>query len=124
MQRNLVIDDDPAVTSVLKRGLAYERSAVYAARSGREGLAIARGRPPELVILDIMMAGMDGLEVLQRLRSDGTWLPVQSDATPDSKVVPSQHPAVDGGSANHLRSCWWRHTGWSCTSLMHNVYAR
>jgi len=76
MQRILVIDDDPAVTSVLKRGLAYEGFAVDAASSGREGLAIARERPPELVILDIMMSGMDGLEVLQRLRSADTWLPV------------------------------------------------
>jgi DNA-binding response OmpR family regulator len=76
MQRILVIDDDPAVTSLLKRGLAYEGYGVEAAASGEEGLAIARDRPPDLVILDVMMPGMDGLEVLRRLRAAEDWLPV------------------------------------------------
>ncbi|MBI2320724.1 MAG: response regulator transcription factor [Chloroflexi bacterium] len=76
MQRILVIDDDPAVTSVLKRGLAYEGFAIDAASFGAEGLALARDRPPDLVILDIMMSGMDGLEVLRRLRAADTRLPV------------------------------------------------
>lgn len=76
MQRILVIDDDPAVTSVLKRGLSYEGFAVDTARSGGEGLAIARERPSDLVILDVMMPGMGGFEVLQRLRSADKQLPV------------------------------------------------
>lgn len=76
MQRILVIDDDPAVTSVLKRGLAYEGFAVDAASSGQEGLDAARLRYPDLVILDIMMPGIDGLETLRRLRAADTQLPV------------------------------------------------
>lgn len=76
MQRILVIDDDPAVTSVLRRGLSYEGFAVDTAGSGAEGLEIARERPPDLVILDIMMPGMDGLEVLSRLRAADEGLPV------------------------------------------------
>jgi DNA-binding response OmpR family regulator len=76
MQRILVIDDDPAVTSVLKRGLSYEGFAVDAASSGVEGLAIARDHPPDLVLLDIMMPGMSGLEVLRRLRGSDSKLPV------------------------------------------------
>lgn len=76
MQRILVIDDDPGVTSVLRRGLAYEGYTVDIAGTGEEGLGIARERPPDLVILDIMMPGIDGLAVLQRLRQADVQLPV------------------------------------------------
>src|SRR5262245_11200598 len=74
--RILVIDDDPAVTSVLRRGLSYEGYTVEIAASGSEGLQIARDRQPDLIILDIMMPGIDGLEVLRRLRTAGDQLPV------------------------------------------------
>lgn len=76
VERILVVDDDPAVTSLLKRGLSYEGFAVDTASSGEEALRIAREQPPDLVILDIMMPGMDGLEVLQRLRAADPELPV------------------------------------------------
>ncbi|QIN84455.1 response regulator [Rubrobacter tropicus] len=76
MPHVLVIDDDPAVTSLLKRGFSYERFDVDVASSGEDGLAIARERYPDLVILDIMMPGMDGIEVLKRLRSADLQLPV------------------------------------------------
>jgi DNA-binding response OmpR family regulator len=76
MQRILVIDDDPAVTSVLKRSLAYEGFAIDVAASGEEGLTIARTRYPDLVILDVMMPGLDGYEVLARLRAGDPHLPV------------------------------------------------
>jgi DNA-binding response OmpR family regulator len=76
MQRVLVVDDDPAVTSVLKRGLSYEGFAVETASSGEEGLALARERAPDAVVLDVMMTGLDGLEVLRRLRAGDAQLPV------------------------------------------------
>jgi DNA-binding response OmpR family regulator len=76
MQRILVVDDDPSVTSLLKRGLAYEGFAVDVADSGAEGLAVARERSPDLVILDVMMPGLDGWEVLRRLRAADAQLPI------------------------------------------------
>jgi DNA-binding response OmpR family regulator len=76
MQRVLVIDDDPSITSALKRGLAYQGFAVDVALSGSEGLAIAREQPPDAVLLDVMMPGMDGYEVLRRLRAVDEQLPV------------------------------------------------
>jgi DNA-binding response OmpR family regulator len=76
MPRILVIDDDVGLTNVLKRGLAYEGFEVGVAHSGAEGLALARERYPDAVILDIMMPEMDGLEVLRRLRASDSTLPV------------------------------------------------
>ena len=76
MQRVLVIDDDPTVTSVLKRGLAYEGFAVDVAATGAQGLTIARDHKPDLVILDLMLPGFDGYEVLRRLRSADEAVPV------------------------------------------------
>ncbi len=76
MQRILVIDDDAAITSLLKRGLSYEGFQVETARSGAEGLTIARERPSDIVILDVMMPDLNGFEVLQRLRAGDEHLPV------------------------------------------------
>lgn len=76
MQRILVVDDDPAVTSVLRRGLSYEGFAVDTAASGSQGLAVARDQPPDLIILDVMMPDLDGFEVLRRIRLADPKLPV------------------------------------------------
>ncbi len=74
--RILVVDDDPAVTSLLRRGFTYEGYEVHAAGSGTEALQLARDHAPRLVILDIMMPGMDGLDVCRRLREADATLPI------------------------------------------------
>ncbi len=66
--RILVVDDDPEIVSFLKRGLTYEGYTVDTAGDGTEALAKARDAEPNLVILDVMMPGMDGMEVSKRLR--------------------------------------------------------
>lgn len=66
--RILVVDDDPEIVSFLKRGLIYEGYTVDTASNGTEALAKARESEPDLVILDIMMPGMDGIEVCKRFR--------------------------------------------------------
>ncbi len=76
MQRALIVDDDPAIRSVLKRGLAYQGFAVDTADSGAEALSVARERYPDVVILDIMMPGLDGIAVLERLRAADAQLPI------------------------------------------------
>ncbi|ACO47719.1 response regulator transcription factor [Deinococcus deserti] len=74
--RILVIDDDAGVRSLLQRGLSYEGFLVETAADGETGLAAVRDRPPDLVILDVMLPGLDGLEVLSRLRRVDANLPV------------------------------------------------
>ena len=66
--RILVVDDDPHILSFLKRGLVYEGYTVDTASNGAEALAKARENEPDLVILDIMMPGIDGIEVCKRFR--------------------------------------------------------
>jgi len=66
-----VIEDDEQILKFLKRGLAYEGYEVDTAIDGPSGLAIARDNPPDLVVLDLMLPGMDGLEVCRRLRAGG-----------------------------------------------------
>jgi two-component system response regulator MprA len=67
----LIVDDDNRVTSALRRTLAYEGYQVSVAANGEAALSIVRTRPPDLVILDLMLPGIDGLEVCRRLRSAG-----------------------------------------------------
>jgi len=67
----LVVDDDPEIISFVRRGLAYEGYEVDTAADGSEALAKAREKEPDLVILDIMMPGIDGIEVSKRLRQGG-----------------------------------------------------
>jgi two-component system, OmpR family, response regulator MprA len=68
-ERILVIDDDEAITTALRRALSFEGYAVETAPNGEEGLARARDANPDLVILDVLMPGLDGFEVCRRLRS-------------------------------------------------------
>lgn len=66
--RILVVDDDPQISGLLRRGLAYEGYAVETASDGMSALAMASESPPDLVILDVLMPGLDGFEVARRLR--------------------------------------------------------
>jgi two-component system response regulator MprA len=69
--RILVIEDDEAILKFLRRGLAYDGYTVDTAPDGQTGLALARDNPPDLVVLDLMLPGLDGLEVCRRLRAGG-----------------------------------------------------
>ena len=69
--RILIIEDDEAILKFLRRGLAYEGYQVDTAADGQTGLSLARDNPPDLVVLDLMLPGIDGLEVCRRLRAGG-----------------------------------------------------
>ena len=98
-ERILIIEDDPAILKVLQRGLAYEGYAVDIATDGRMGLNLARDRHPDLVILDWMLPGMDGLEVCRRLRTGGS-LPILMLTAKDT--VQDRVQGLDAGADDYL----------------------
>ena len=69
--RALVVDDEPALVELLQMALRYEGWQVETAPDGATALAKARSFAPDVVVLDIMMPGLDGLEVLKRMRATG-----------------------------------------------------
>lgn len=66
--RILVVDDDPKVREILKDFLEIKGYAVTTVSSGAEALTVLEETQPHLILLDIMMPGMDGLETLRRIR--------------------------------------------------------
>jgi two-component system OmpR family response regulator len=74
--RVLVVDDEPSIVDALATCLRYEGFEVDEAATGRDALALAQDDPPDLVILDVMLPGLDGLEVTRRLRADGVNVPI------------------------------------------------
>jgi DNA-binding response OmpR family regulator len=72
----LVVEDDARVADFLLRGLSAEGYRVQLARTGPEGLELARGSDLSLLLLDLMLPGLSGLELCQTLRAEGHHVPV------------------------------------------------
>ena len=72
----LVVDDEPNIVELLTVSLKFQNFEVYSANSGNESLRIAREVNPDAYILDVMMPGMDGFELLGKLRQEGLDGPV------------------------------------------------
>ena len=89
-ERILIIEDDEKIVRLLQRGLAYEGYEVDAALDGEAGLIKAGNHKPDIVILDIMLPGMDGIEVCQRLRANSS-VPILMLTAKDSL-----HDRIDG----------------------------
>ena len=70
MTKILVIDDEPSITNLVSAYLKPEGYEVFVASDGNAGLKAARTFKPDLVILDVMLPGMDGIELLSRLRRE------------------------------------------------------
>jgi two-component system, OmpR family, response regulator MprA len=95
----LVIEDEERIRQFLHRGLTFEGYRVDVAPDGQTGLEVARDNPPDLVLLDIMLPGMDGLEVCRRLRtvSDVPILMLTAKETVEDKVA-----GLDAGADDYL----------------------
>jgi len=75
-QSILVVDDDDRITSMLRRSLAFEGYEVAIANNGADGLKSFMLKEPDLVILDVMMPYIDGMEVCRRIRESGSQVPI------------------------------------------------
>ncbi|GGF12034.1 response regulator transcription factor [Subtercola lobariae] len=74
--RALVVDDEPTLTDLLSMALRYEGWEVKTASEGRQAVTVAREFRPDVIVLDVMLPDIDGLQVLQRVRADGQETPV------------------------------------------------
>lgn len=74
-QRILIVEDEAEIADYLRRGLVFEGFTVEVAGDGLVALAAARERPPDVVVLDLMLPGLDGMEVAERLRA-GSNVPI------------------------------------------------
>jgi len=95
----LVIEDEERIADFLRRGLTFEGYKVLVAADGPTGLSIARDQPPDLVILDWMLPGLDGLEVCRRLRAAGP-TPILMLTAKDA--VPDRVAGLDAGADDYL----------------------
>ena len=76
MRKVLIVEDDQAMAVALRDGFAYEGYAVQVARDGAAGLRLAAEKGLDLVILDVMLPRMSGLDVCRQLRSVGNSTPI------------------------------------------------
>src|SRR6202046_248527 len=76
MAKILVVDDEPSIVDSVATVLRYEGFEVDVANSGRSALQKAQNNPFDLIVLDVMLPDLDGLEVTRRIRSDGLDVPV------------------------------------------------
>jgi len=95
----LVIEDEEKILNFLRRGLIYEGYRVETAMDGTAGLASARDNPPDLVVLDWMLPGIDGLEVCRRLRAASN-VPILMLTAKDA--VADRVQGLDAGADDYL----------------------
>src|SRR5450755_719139 len=74
--RAVVVDDEDSLTDLLSMALRYEGWDVRLAPDGQKALSVIREFRPDIIVLDIMLPDIDGLQVLQRLRADGNQTPI------------------------------------------------
>jgi two-component system, OmpR family, response regulator MprA len=98
--RVLVVDDEPAVREALGRTLRFEGYDVELAGDGAEALAAVSERRPDMIVLDVMMPGLDGLEACRRLRAAGDTLPVLMLTARDR--VGDRVAGLDAGADDYL----------------------
>jgi two-component system response regulator MprA len=100
MPNVLVVDDEPAVRGSLRRALGLEGYEISTAEHGEEALAALAEREFEVVVLDISMPGMDGIEVCRRLRTAGDRTPILMLTARDA--LDDRVAGLDAGADDYL----------------------
>jgi heavy metal response regulator len=98
--RILVVEDEKKVGSFIKKGLEEEHYAVDIAYDGEEGLTLAQINEYDLILLDIMLPRLDGMEVLRQIRRNGSNVPILMLTAKDS--VEDIVSGLNGGSDDYL----------------------
>jgi two-component system OmpR family response regulator len=98
--RVLIVEDELKLAGLLRRGLVEEGLSVDVARTGDDGLWMARATEYDAIVLDVMLPGTDGLEVCRRLREDGRWAPVLMLTARDA--VDDRVAGLDAGADDYL----------------------
>jgi two-component system response regulator MprA len=98
--RILVVDDEPAVRAALERALGLDGFEVGTAEDGQEALRTVQRERPELVVLDVLMPGLDGIAVCRRLRRDGDRTPILMLTARDA--VSDRVAGLDAGADDYL----------------------
>src|ERR1700738_5135081 len=98
--RGLLVEDEPAVPETLAAGLGADGFAVDVAGDGVDGLARAQATGYDTIVLDIMLPGASGYEVVRRLRGAGVWIPVLMLTAKDGEY--DEADALDLGADDYL----------------------
>jgi len=99
MERILIIEDEEKIARLVQLELEFEGYQVEKAFDGKEGLALAKARPFDLILLDIMLPGLNGIEVLRRIRQFST-IPVILLTARDTVV--DKVTGLDGGADDYI----------------------